>query len=485
MADKTAISDKKFTLVLSDGTKVPELRTRSTYELGSDGYVRDASVDLLKLITKTEYDALPDNVKTDRDVQINPTSGTITEYYAILASRPPGRGSNFTYNTNVLNAISIRDGTANRNPLVPVGPNDTFKKDVAEYNNSGGRNSPFKTVTANASKAILKKENIKAGSAKDQTGLGSNTPDGSDATEESESSVSLENIVGEIGNAANDFKNTFDGQILKYPLNITDEQDSISFTAMEYGGLNFNNTSTIGDLFKLSKDRKLKAVSSSVILPIQSKISDTNSVEWGANSINAGQAFLLGFLNNPGGTFETLKESIKKGKAGGFLDNVGTAGKTLLFQEALGVKGLLSRTEGAIFNPNTELLFRGPQLRPFAFSFFLAARGKKEGESIRRIIRYFKQYMAIRETKDNLFLKAPYVFKIKYIFGRNRGDHPGINRIKECALQSFNVDYNPDNAYMTFEDGTMTAYRITMRFQELVPVVDSDYAKLNTTDIGF
>ena len=481
MADKTALS-RQFTLTLSDGTRVPKLQTLSTYELGGDGAVRDAKVKLLKLISKKEYDLLSDDQKHQESGVVFGT--TMFDYYAVIATRDAGRGADFTYDSEVLDKIPITGRNESTDAFgPPIGPNLTFKKDAAEYNNSGGRNSPFKTVTANASKAILKKENITPGSTKDQTGLGSNTPDGSDAT--AESSISLENIVGEIGNAKNDFKNTFDGQILKYPLNISDEQDSISFTAMEYSGLDFNNTSTIGDLFNLSKDRKLTAVSSSVILPIQSKISDTNSVEWGAGSINAGQAFLLGFLNNPGGTFETLKKGITEGKAGGFLDNVGTAGKTLLFQEALGVKGLLSRTEGAIFNPNTELLFRGPQLRPFAFSFFLAARGKKEGESIRRIIRYFKQYMAIRETKDNLFLKAPYVFKIKYIFGRNRGDHPGINRIKECALQSFNVDYNPDNTYMTFEDGTMTAYRITMRFQELVPIVDSDYKDLNTTDIGF
>ena len=46
-------------------------------------------------------------------------------------------------------------------------------------------------------------------------------------------------------------------------------------------------------------------------------------------------------------------------------------------------------------------------------------------------------------------------------------DHPGLNKIKTCALKSCNVDYNPDNTFMTFEDGTMTAYRITMQFQEL------------------
>ena len=159
----------------------------------------------------------------------------------------------------------------------------------------------------------------------------------------------------------------------------------------------------------------------------------------------------------------------------GVLSNAVSAAKILAFQEALQVKGLLARTTGAIFNPNTELLFRGPQLRPFGFSFFLAARSQSEANEIKQIIRFFKQGMSIKESTDNLFLKTPNVFNIRYVFGRNGQDHPGLNKIKTCALKSCSVDYNPDNTFMTFEDGTMTAYRITMQFQELLPITESDY----------
>jgi hypothetical protein len=37
---------------------------------------------------------------------------------------------------------------------------------------------------------------------------------------------------------------------------------------------------------------------------------------------------------------------------------------------------LLSRTEGAILNPNLELLFEAPTLRPFTFTFKLASRSE-------------------------------------------------------------------------------------------------------------
>jgi hypothetical protein len=37
---------------------------------------------------------------------------------------------------------------------------------------------------------------------------------------------------------------------------------------------------------------------------------------------------------------------------------------------------ILQRTEGAILNPNMELLFNGPSLRSFTFSFKLASRSE-------------------------------------------------------------------------------------------------------------
>ena len=161
------------------------------------------------------------------------------------------------------------------------------------------------------------------------------------------------------------------------------------------------------------------------------------------------------------------------------------AGKTLAFQEALQTQGLLSRTQGAILNPNVELLFKNPLLRQFGFSFFLAARNNTETKIVKRIIRFFKQNMAVKNSDSNIFLGAPNVFDIKYLHASK--DHPGIGKIKRCALRTFNVEYNPDGTYMTFEDGTMTAYRITMQFQELLPVTSNDYEEkgLGLNDIGY
>jgi hypothetical protein len=66
--------------------------------------------------------------------------------------------------------------------------------------------------------------------------------------------------------------------------------------------------------------------------------------------------------------------------------------------------------------------------------------------------------------------------------------HNYLNKFKECALQSFSVDYTPEGQYATFTDGAMVSYQITMQFSELEPVFNDDYKNADNdpdTEIGF
>jgi hypothetical protein len=132
--------------------------------------------------------------------------------------------------------------------------------------------------------------------------------------------------------------------------------------------------------------------------------------------------------------------------------------------------------DGQVLNPNLELLFQGPQLRPFNFTFKMSARNRPEAIIIKKIIKYFKQNMSSSVGDNGLFLKAPNIFKIEYQKGRTT-KHRSINLIKECALTNCSVDYTPLGSYMTYSDdeATMIAYTMTLSFQELTPVYDRDY----------
>ena len=152
----------------------------------------------------------------------------------------------------------------------------------------------------------------------------------------------------------------------------------------------------------------------------------------------------------------------------------------------------MTRTTGAIMNPNMELLFTAPNIRNFSFAFTLAPRSREEAKTVIKIIRFFKQGMAPIRSKSRLFLKSPHTFRLAYKrngsessgFGVN--DHPYLNKFKECAMGSFNVNYTPNGAYSTYDDGVMTAYQINMNFREMNPIYNDDYG--NTTfpsEIGF
>jgi len=160
----------------------------------------------------------------------------------------------------------------------------------------------------------------------------------------------------------------------------------------------------------------------------------------------------------------------------------------------------LQRETGKMINNNMELLFNGPTLRTFQFSFKLRPRSETEAELCRAIIKAFKRDMAPRKDPGTrMFLETPRIFNIQYIYqaqGDGQGgsgsiltqtEHPYLNKIKPCALTSLNVNYTPDGSYMTYEtNGSMVGYDLQMSFQEIEPVFNDDQdAEEENDNMGF
>ena len=276
-----------------------------------------------------------------------------------------------------------------------------------------------------------------------------------------------------------------------YPLEMKDnKQDRIIFTMRQSEGSTINPNLGQKTVTRTKTDKGI--IEGSVTLPIQPSISDSNSVDWQGNNLNALGAFAAGsslsLMRNK--NIEDVGSNIQK-ILGGISkefrksDAYGDALKIYLAQEAVGLQGLLSRAGGAILNPNMELLFNAPSLRPFTFTFRLSPRDSTEATQVRNIIRFFKQGMSVKTTETSVFLKAPNVFDIRYQSydsdGKEIKDHPSLNRIKTCALTACDVNYTPDGSYMTFNDDkrTMTSYELSLRFTELDPVYDEDYTAID------
>lgn len=278
--------------------------------------------------------------------------------------------------------------------------------------------------------------------------------------------------------------------VLKYPENLqVEHQDVIKFNMVKYSPKALSNTGNTLSPFADRRKIDKSTIIGTVTLPIPGGISDANGVDWGQNSTTVFGAALYDIAN------KFITEGGKSGadSANNAIDavpanagDVKTALSTKFSESATGTTNMLSRTKGAVYNPNMELLFNGPQLRPFNFIFRLSPRSKKEAESVRSIIRFFKQGMSPIRTQSNLFLKAPHTFQIQYL--HKNEEHKFINKIKECALQSFIVNYTPEANYATFTDGAMVSYEIQMQFTELEPIFNDDYgnaANQPDTEIGF
>jgi len=272
-----------------------------------------------------------------------------------------------------------------------------------------------------------------------------------------------------------------------YPTNLgTNEQDFIQFTIKKYKARNFNLEGAIGILEQRQELTSIGTIS----LPIQPSISDSNNVDWNGIGLNPLEMELAsGSLNIMSGQGQQyVDDLIKRLETTIKNENTLKAIKLYFAQKAAGTQGLLSRLGGGIVNPNLELLFQGPTLRPFTFTFRLSPRGEGEATQVRSIIRVFKEAMSIKTASQSFFLAAPNVFDIKYVLrGQQNTDHPSLNKIKTCALKSCNVDYTPDGSYMTFKDpnATMTSYNLTLQFQELEPVTNQDYKDIPTDQIGY
>ena len=269
---------------------------------------------------------------------------------------------------------------------------------------------------------------------------------------------------------------------LRYPETLNQNQDKLKisilkFAPKKFSGLSFAERSTFTE-----------RILGSVLLPVPNAVNDANSCSWGQDTMNAAQIaasdIAMKTINKGAGAGMNSVEqaTAAAGKEGGA--DVKDAIAQYFAGQATGVKGILARTKGQVINPNMELIFNGPQLRPFNFTFKMSPRDERESITIKKIIRMFKQSMAPQRSEASLFLKAPNTYKLQFLEGSAR-EHKFLPKIKECAMTGFNVNYTPDGNYATYRNSAMVAVELSFSFQELEPIFNNDYDQDGDASIGF
>lgn len=294
---------------------------------------------------------------------------------------------------------------------------------------------------------------------------------------------SLNPIIPDADNVRKEYGN------MVYPIDLDIKtQDYVTFNMYRY-----KPKTLTGDVLNPFTSPELGGAKGSVTLPIQAPASDTNTVGWSDGKLNGLQAAGLtaavqaisGKKDELSNKISTAMEDLQKDQQAGGL-NVGQLFRFYAATQAAQINEGFARATGGILNPNLELLFQGPELRNFNFVFKMSARDIDEAMEIRKIIRFFKQGMSVKKSSTQLFLKSPDIFKVTY-YRYGEVEHKAINMYKTAALRAFNVDYTPLGSYMTYDDpaSTMVAYTMTMQFQEIDPIYDDDYDKLDADAIGY
>ena len=321
-------------------------------------------------------------------------------------------------------------------------------------------------------------------------------------------------VFGLFNNNKNNVTTKFKSGGFRYPLEaLTESTDYLQFTIVEYQSVKERGSgSLVGSPGSRrigpqgTRDKATKILGS-IILQMPSNIQDGNAVDYGESKMNTlmgAAAGVIGAGIEGGG--EALAAMVKGDKAGmeaatnkmsknmkgavGVDESIMDAASDFVTAKAtssaLGALGgnvsaaqLLARQTGQIFNPNMELLFNGPTLRNFNFSFKMTPRSPEEALEVKNIIRMFKLNMAPK-TKNTgsvggsgIFLKTPSVFELRYKKGSS--EHPFLHKFKQCFLTNISVNYTGEGVYATYDDATPISMTMDLSFKELEPIYDVDY----------
>ena len=157
------------------------------------------------------------------------------------------------------------------------------------------------------------------------------------------------------------------------------------------------------------------------------------------------------------------------------------------FGTDLDVDTYLARSGGRVLNPNAEMLFQGPVIRDFSFSFLMIARNEKEGKEIRRIIRFLKLGMAPK-FRNTTYLKNPDIFTLQYKSGKGENDVLNtVNRFNPggLALTTMAVDYAPNGYWSAYKDSQPVAIKMDLSFTELRPIYEQAQLETPSNSVGY
>ena len=317
-------------------------------------------------------------------------------------------------------------------------------------------------------------------------------------------------------------------EIMSYPLDLNTSQDHFKIMKYKYqrrdvnaskaGRIELQNTGGRQAVKQKKNIKKINVagdsvigspIGGSVLLPMP-KATDVNGVEWGKSELTISGLAAVGLTDKltgsgrlAGKTREEVeadkqaKAEIERGRnefgssfqQGASAMYAQTVSKIagFAFGTDLDVDTYLARSGGRVLNPNAEMLFQGPVIRDFNFSFLMIARSQREGNEIRKIIRFLKLGMAPK-FRSTTYLKNPDIFTLHYKNGTGDNDElKTVNKFNPggLALTTMAVDYAPNGYWSAYRDSQPVAVKMDLSFTELRPIYEQDQLATEEDSVGY
>ena len=289
---------------------------------------------------------------------------------------------------------------------------------------------------------------------------------------------------------------------LRYPSspNITEDSDYIAFNFFKYdppfgvrsapsgndvgnAGADNNDATdnTAGRLYNFGRSGEYTSSGApTIILYMPEDISTGYKANWGGKAFSNIARDLLDTAAGETGMDKLMGAGTAARDALGRLPALGGAaairkGIQKITGDSLSNDDIFGATAGAILNPNTELLFESTDMRNFTLKFKLVPRSSGETVQINDIIKVFKETMLPRKRVDkvfkvgtkgvqNGFISVPDLCRVSFM--RAGEEHKFLPKYKMCAITQVDVNYTPDGAYATYQDGQSVAIDLSVSFQE-------------------
>ena len=243
------------------------------------------------------------------------------------------------------------------------------------------------------------------------------------------------------------------------------------------------------DLIKLSRNKQNREgfLSNSLGNNLTSRVTDSiaiylppNVTDSYANSYNATETGFLGFMLASGGKFldqfrdkdmMSASGTALSALSGVFEEALKQSGSALIetFTAAEGGYELANKIFGRSANPYLEVLYGGPQLRTFNYSFKFAPKNEDEKNDVQKIIQMFRFHSAPEHRNDhNMFLGLPSEFDIHYMYQAEDGvanENTHYPKIATCVLQSVTTNFTP-NGVKSHADGSPVVITMDLQFLE-------------------